>query len=156
MTNHEPAQHPAPDMAANCAAWVAVFTDLDRSGVPSLERLAEIACADVRFRDPFNDLRGVAALRRLLSHTREGLPGVRFEVLDRAWSGSTVYLRWRMTARVRVLGDWLVDGMSEVRFAADGRVAEHLDYWDAATQLYGRLPLVGPLLRWLGRAARVG
>jgi steroid delta-isomerase len=124
--------------------------------VPSAERLSEIACADARFRDPFNDLRGIEPLRRLLAHTRDSLPGVRFEVLDRAWSGSTVYLRWRMTARVRVLGDWLVDGMSEVRFAADGRVAEHLDYLDAATQLYGRLPLVGPLSRWLGRAARVG
>jgi len=60
-----------------------------------------------------------------------------------------------MTARVRVIGDWQEEGMSDVHFAPDGRVADHQDHWDAAAQFYGRLPLVGPLLRWLGRPARV-
>ena len=60
-----------------------------------------------------------------------------------------------MTARVRVIGDWRVEGMSEIRFAPDGRVTDHQDHWDAATQFYGRLPLIGPALRWLGRSARV-
>ncbi len=53
-------------LARTCAAWTALFTELDRTGVPSARRLAEIACEGVRFRDPFNDLRGIASLRRLL------------------------------------------------------------------------------------------
>jgi len=146
---------PQPDLARSCAAWTALFTELGRQGVPSAERLAEIACETVRFCDPFNDLRGIEAMRRLLAHTRDSLPGARFEVLDTAWSGTTAYLRWRLRAEVKVLGDWQVEGMSEVRFAPDGRVAEHLDYWDAAGQLYGRLPIVGRLLRWLARAFQV-
>lgn len=113
------------------------------------------ATEDVRFCDPFNDLRGIEPLRRLLAHTRRQVPGARFEVLDRAWSEPSAYLKWRMRARVKVIGDWRVEGMSEVRFDPDGRVAEHLDHWDAACQFYGRLPLLGPLLRWLGRPARV-
>mgnify|MGYP001432548754 CR=1 FL=1 len=146
---------PKTDLVNNCAAWTALFTDLARDGVPSAGRLAEIACETVHFRDPFNDLRGIEALRRLLAHTRDRLPGARFEVLDTAWSGSTAYLRWTMHAEVRLLGQWRVDGMSEVRFAPDGRVAEHLDYWDAAGQFYGRLPVIGALLRWIARPARV-
>ena len=146
---------PPPGPPAALSAWMALFTGLDRDGVPSTVHLAAIATEEVRFRDPFNDLRGIEPMRRLLAHTREQLPGARFEVLDSAWSAPTAYLRWRMTARVRVIGDWGVEGMSEVRFAPDGRVADHQDYWDAATQFYGRLPLVGPFLRWLGRPARV-
>jgi steroid Delta-isomerase len=137
------------------SAWIALFTGLDRDGVPSAGHLAAIATDDVRFRDPFNDLRGIEGLRRLLAHTREQLPEARLEVLDSAWSAPTAYLKWRMTARIRVIGDWQVEGMSEVRFAPDGRVAYHLDHWDAAAQFYGRLPLIGPLLCWLGRSARV-
>jgi len=144
-----------PGPPPTLSAWTALFTGLDRDGVPSAAHLAAIATEDVRFRDPFNDLRGIEPLRRLLAHTREQIPGARFEVLDSAWSEPNAYLKWRMTARVRVIGDWRVEGMSEVRFAPDGRVAEHQDHWDAAAQFYGRLPLIGPLLRWLGRPARV-
>jgi hypothetical protein len=151
----DPVRAQPPGIPATLPAWIALFADLDHAGVPSATRLAEIATEDVRFCDPFNDLRGVEPLRRLLSHTREQLPGARFEVLDMAWSAPTAYLRWRMTARVKVLGDCRVDGMSEVRFASDGRVSEHLDHWDAAGQFYGRLPLVGPLLRWLARGVRI-
>jgi hypothetical protein len=79
--------------------------------------------------------------------------------LDSAWSPPIAYLKWRMNARVRVLGDWVVEGLSEVRFDPDGRVAEHRDHWDAAEQFYGRLPLLGrllgPLLGLIARPARV-
>jgi hypothetical protein len=46
--------------------------------------------------------------------------------------------------------------LSEVRFGPDGLVAEHRDHWDAAEQLFGRLPLLGALLRLIARPARVG
>ena len=155
MTDPTATQPLAPGAPLALDAWTSLFTDLDRDGVPSTAHLVAIATEDVRFRDPFNDLRGIEPLRRLLAHTREQLPGSRFEVLDSAWSAPTAYLKWRMTARVRVLGDWRVEGMSEVRFAPDGRVADHQDHWDTAGQFYGRLPLIGPLLRLLGRPARV-
>jgi hypothetical protein len=41
--------------------------------------------------------------------------------------------------------------MSELRFAADGRVREHIDHWDAAAQVYERLPLIGGLMRLIRR-----
>jgi steroid delta-isomerase len=134
---------------------VALFTQLDSEGVPSLDRLAALSSDDVHFRDPFNDLRGREALHRLLAHTRQQVSGARFEVLDTAWSGRTAYLRWTMTGRLRWIGDWRVVGVSEIRFGSDGRVAAHLDYWDAAEQFYGLLPLIGPLVRLIRSALRV-
>jgi steroid delta-isomerase len=38
-----------------------------------------------------------------------------------------------------------------VRFGPDGRVTYHRDYWDAAGELYAKLPVVGPLMRYLAR-----
>jgi hypothetical protein len=40
-----------------------------------------------------------------------------------------------------------------LRFAPDGRIAMHRDYWDAAEELYEKLPLLGGLMRWLKRRA---
>jgi hypothetical protein len=34
-----------------------------------------------------------------------------------------------------------------------GRITVHRDYWDAAEELYEKLPLVGRLMRWLKRRA---
>jgi steroid delta-isomerase len=42
-----------------------------------------------------------------------------------------------------------VHGATHLRFAPDGRIALHRDYWDAAEELYEKLPLVGALMRWL-------
>jgi hypothetical protein len=47
-----------------------------------------------------------------------------------------------------------IRGASHVRFASDGRVAYHRDYWDAAEELYEKLPVVGSLMRWLKTRAR--
>ena len=44
-------------------------------------------------------------------------------------------------------------GASHLRFAPDGRVADHRDYWDAAEELYEKLPVVGGVMRWLKRRA---
>ena len=42
----------------------------------------------------------------------------------------------------------------EAWLLADGRVVEHRDYWDAAEQLYEKLPLIGGVLRLLKRSMR--
>jgi hypothetical protein len=46
-----------------------------------------------------------------------------------------------------------IRGATHLRFAADGRIAMHRDYWDAAEELYEKLPVVGTLMRWLKRRA---
>ena len=38
-----------------------------------------------------------------------------------------------------------------LRTTPDGRIALQRDYWDAAEELYEKLPLLGPALRWLHR-----
>jgi hypothetical protein len=46
-----------------------------------------------------------------------------------------------------------IRGGTHLRLAADGRILEHRDYWDAAEELYEKLPLLGALMRWLKRGA---
>ena len=45
--------------------------------------------------------------------------------------------------------------MSELTLAPDGRVAEHVDYWDPAAQLYERVPVLGWLMRRIRRRLAV-
>ncbi len=60
-------------------------------------------------------------------------------------------LLWEFHFRTRGLGaqTMCIKGASHMRFDAAGCVTEHRDYWDAAGELYARLPLLGALMRLL-------
>ena len=50
-------------------------------------------------------------------------------------------------------GGKLTDAVGEweayLKLAPDGRVRWHRDYWDAAGELYEKLPVIGAVMRWL-------
>jgi hypothetical protein len=139
-------------MSADLAAALAAYARFWETLTPArLDRLADLVAPDVHFKDPFNDVRGaarmIACLRMMYDH---GTP--RFEILDRSLGATAGYLLWRY---INDPGNGrpptAIDGMSEVRFRADGRVAEHLDHWDSGEQLYERVPVLGTLIRLVKR-----
>ena len=118
----------------------------------SLDRLDGIVAPDVRFVDPFNDVTGIERYRAVFRHMFETVDQPRFTILRTAIDGDTAFYRWRFSFRRKGAVDiWTIEGMSEGRFLANGLVAAHIDHWDAASQLYERLPVIGALLRWLRR-----
>ena len=136
------------DLHLRLERYAAFFADL---GPERLDRLGEHFAEDVRFKDPFNEVRGLEALRGVFLHMYERLEDPRFRVHRTALSGREGFIHW--TFEFTPSG-WLrrmrpIDGLSRVRFDDRGRVMEHVDYWDAAEQIYGRLPLVGAAVRGL-------
>jgi hypothetical protein len=47
----------------------------------------------------------------------------------------------------------VIRGGSHLTLDPDGRISDHRDYWDAAEELYEKLPGLGALMRWLKRKA---
>lgn len=131
---------PKPGLEAAVSAYIAFYEELTPDSLVQLEALCAPA---VRFRDPFNDVTGVAAYRAILARMFEDVAAPRFEVIDRALSGRVAYLRWDFSFQPRKGGaPWRIEGMSEVHFDDRDRVAAHLDHWDSGSQFYGRLPLL--------------
>jgi hypothetical protein len=128
--------------------YAAFWEALSRETLPHLTALV---ATDIRFKDPFNDLRGadqMLACMALMFH--HGSP--RFTVLDRAMGrDDRGYLRWRCTIAHERGTPTVLEGMSEIRFNAEGRAVEHIDHWDAAEQLYERVPVLGSVLRRIKR-----
>lgn len=117
-----------------------------------LDRLAGFYAPDARFRDPFNDVQGLDAVRAVFAHMFDTLDAPRFVIRDLVESGEDAFLTWDMHFRRRGAGgSWHVHGGTHLRFAPDGRILLHRDYWDAAGELYEKLPVLGALLRWLRR-----
>ena len=144
-----PARHPD----ARVASIVAFFEGLEPADLP---RLGAIYAEDVRFKDPFNDVQGLAAVQAVFAHMFEALEAPRFVVRDIVVQEAHCFLTWDFSFHMRRFDRARVQtvrGCSHLRLAADGRIAEHRDYWDAAEELYEKLPLLSTLMRWLKRRA---
>jgi len=119
----------------------------------SLDRLSDYVADDVRFKDPFNEVRGVDKMARVFRHMFENVDDIRFTVDQALANGDRCLMAWRFEGKLGGV-PWAFDGTSVLRFGDDGRVVEHVDHWDAGQDFYERLPVIGWLLRWIrGRLA---
>ncbi|WP_194714130.1 nuclear transport factor 2 family protein [Noviherbaspirillum soli] len=123
----------------------------------SVGRIGDYYAPDARFKDPFNDVRGVPAIRQVFHHMFGQVGQPRFIVTERiggeGGDGSAVLLwQFHFTARFGLRErPQSIHGASHLRFDGAGLVVLHRDYWDAAEELYAKLPVLGPLMRALSR-----
>jgi len=132
---------------------VQFFEQLQRS---DLHRLPQLYAAQAYFRDPFNEVRGVAQIARIFEHMYEALDQPHFVVTERLHQGRQCFLVWEFRFRFRRFerSAWqVVHGSSHLRFDEAGLVDYHRDYWDAAQELYEKIPGLASLMRWLRRQA---
>jgi steroid delta-isomerase len=141
----------APDDHDAVARIVAFYENLRPADV---ERIAEFYAEDAYFRDPFNEVRGPIAIAAIFRRMFADLDACRFRITDVVRDESGAFLVWDFTFRIRRFRPQLqhsIHGASHLHFDAAGRVCRHRDYWDAADELYAKLPVVGSLLRFLKR-----
>lgn len=118
----------------------------------SLEQLAALYAPDACFKDPFNEVVGVAAIGAIFRHMFDTLEVPVFEVTNRLVDGDQAMLGWvfRFRRGTRAI---VIRGVTHFEFDGDGKVVLHRDYWDAAEELYSKFPVIGPVMRWI--AARL-
>jgi ketosteroid isomerase-like protein len=120
-----------------------------------VDRLGQIYSADAYFKDPFNELRGVAGIARIFAHMFVQVEAPRFIVHSAIRGGDEAFLVWDFRFRMKRFSgaEQCIHGSTHIRFDADGLVCFHRDYWDAAEELYEKIPLLGGLMRLLKRQA---
>lgn len=139
--------------SARLARVIHFFENLDRA---ALARIGEVYAKDAWFKDPFNQVSGSVAITHIFDHMFEQVGEPRFAILEAVEQGDAAFLTWDFHFRMKRFDTAKVQtvrGASHLKFAVDGRVNYHRDYWDAAEELYEKLPLIGALMRWLKRQA---
>lgn len=137
---------------ARVARIVALFEALAPADVA---RLGDFYHPQARFKDPFNEVQGLAPIQHLFAHMFVALDAPRFVVNDIVVQGDQCFLTWDFIFRFKRFSRELqtVRGASHLRLDAAGLIVLHRDYWDAAEELYEKLPGVAVLMRWLKRRA---
>ncbi len=144
--------YPSRCSDARVARIVEAFEALTPADVA---RMGEFYAADAVFKDPFNEVRGVREIERIFSHMYVALDAPYFVVKDVLVQGDQCFLSWDFCFRFRRFSSELqtVRGASHLKLNERGLITLHRDYWDAAEELYEKLPGVGALMRWLKRRA---
>ena len=122
----------------------------------SVQRLGEFYTPNAWFKDPFNEVRGVGEIQRIFSHMFVALDRPRFVVTDCIEQGGQCFLTWNFEFHLKRFDRaalQTIRGGSHLRFTAEGLIDFHRDYWDAAEELYEKLPVLGGLMRWLKKRA---
>ncbi len=137
-----------------CRRYVRYFENLTPDIVSEID---DIAVINLHFEDPFNKLNNRADVKRMFADMFTQMSDPAFKVTSVSWSdtGETAILKWRFTGQANRLGPIDFEGMSEISFNSDGLIKSHIDYWDAATFFYERIPLLGSLIRLVKRSMRL-
>ena len=137
--------------STNLARAVRFFEELSPADIA---RMGELYAPNATFKDPFNEVVGVAKIAPIFGEMFEAMHEPRFKIITAIEQGNDAFLTWDFTFRVKKFKPtetMKIHGASHLRFDASGAISMHRDYWDAAEELYAKLPLIGALVRGLER-----
>lgn len=117
----------------------------------SLDSLMSLYATNARFKDPFNEVVGVPAIKKIFADMFIKLNAPRFKITSKVVGNGEACLQWefQFSTRGKAGRGMLIKGCTWLVISQDGLILNHRDYWDAAEELYEKIPFLGGLMRWL-------
>jgi len=107
---------------------------------------------NVHFKDPFNDVIGLDGVYKIFSHMYRNLNEPKFLLHEFVQKENVLYIHWQFHFMFKnETKAHSFDGLSRLVLNEEQKIIEHIDYWDAAEHMYGKLPLIGSILRYIKR-----
>jgi len=120
--------------------------------------LGQFYAPQARFKDPFNEVQGVHEVKRIFEHMYVALEAPHFVITGSMVDGAQAFLTWDFKFTFRRFDTQnlqTIRGGTHLHYDLNGLITVHRDYWDAAEELYEKLPVLGGVMRWLkARAVR--
>jgi hypothetical protein len=104
------------------------------------------------FEDPFHKVVGVDKIYPILKGMYANFYNPRFEINECISQDHITYIRWKFLYQLNKKAE--VDtfvGISRVLFSENGKVLEHVDFWDTGLNVYEKIPLIGSIIRYIKR-----
>jgi len=127
------------------------FFETMHSGT-SIETFRSIYDDNVSFKDPFNTVAGMSSVYEIFVHMYQNLDNPRFVITEYMEKENIIYVKWDFLFAFKDEKDESsFEGVSRLVVNAQGKIISHTDFWDAAENMYEKMPLVGSLLRFIKR-----
>ena len=130
------------------AQWFATLTPR------SLHDIDKIYAESATFRDPFNQVVGIASIQRIYQHMFETLDEPRFVITTKLVDATGAFMTWQFLFTLHNKA-YKIEGGTHFNLDEHGLIVLHRDYWDAAQELYEKIPVLGAVLRLLRKKLSV-
>lgn len=129
-------------------AYKALFEELDPAHFQGA--FAKTYDRNIYFKDPFNEVRGLADVNQIFKHMFANLHEPQFRIHAMAGQDKTGFLEWRFYFKRKPNGPTLqINGMSKILINDQSKVIVHIDYWDSGEYVYRKVPVLGALNNWI-------
>ena len=119
--------------------YINLFANLSPENIDEFD---DLISEDIVFMDPFNNVKGVNAFKKIFYHMFENVQDPKFLILDYSINKKRVFLKWKMTF-FAFKSLQTIEGMSELVLNDSGKVASHIDYWDSLNGIFIKIPFIG-------------
>jgi len=104
------------------------------------------------FEDPFQKVKGLAAIHHVFVDMYEKLHVPHFVVDEVIADKEVAYLKWQFIYALSAKQEQQsFTGVSRITFSSAGKVLSHTDYWDAGQHVYEKIPILGTVIRLIKR-----
>lgn len=124
----------------------------ERLSNDSLQELDNIYEHNVYFKDPFNEVRNLSEVKSVFTHMFATLEKPHFKITATVMQNEQAFVTWDFLfyfGRWRTNEIQCIQGTSHLKYNTNGKVIYHRDYWDAAEELYEKIPFLKYFMRWI-------
>ena len=126
------------------------FESIDKN--TPLKEYAKYFDLNANFKDPFHEVKGLQNIFRVFLNMYKKLDEPKFKIDEIVENRNIAYIKWTFTFRFKKDKEiQSFEGVSRVIFNSDDKVILHEDFWDAASNLYEKLPVVSLLIKFIKR-----
>lgn len=132
----------------NARIYARFFENIDKT--TPIEEYEKIFEKEVRFKDPFHDIKGLEKLYKIFEDMYIKLDNPSFKVTEIIEQNNIAYLKWDFHFSFK--NDKKTEsfeGVSRVEFNEENKVISHIDYWDSSSNLYEKIPILSFFMRFI-------
>ena len=133
-----------------------LINQFESLSLESVDQLTNLYATHALFKDPFNQVIGREAIKQIFVHMFSQVNNPRFLINSVLEDDQHASLTWdfRFEFKSSPQHSEIIRGCTWFTFNDHDLITEHRDYWDAAEELYEKLPLIGSLMKWLKKRAK--
>jgi limonene-1,2-epoxide hydrolase len=121
----------------------------------NIDRIDDLYGQDAYFKDPFNEVHGLKNIKAIFEHMFEQVDDPEFVITQSISQDNQTFLLWEFAYAIKGMHNRLhIHGGTHLRFDSEGKIVHHRDYWDAAEELYEKLPVLKYLMKFLRNRVR--
>lgn len=132
----------------NAQNYASFFENID-SKTP-LEDYRQFFDERIDFKDPFHHVIGVEKTYDIFQKMYVNLDNPRFKILEIISQRNISYMKWEFSFSFKNDSKkQMFYGTSRIVFNLEGKALIHEDYWDAAENIYEKIPIVSSFVKYV-------